>query len=88
MKEVTTQGPTPEDVAMLRRVHDRACLSANIQRRGARGEYVARFIADEFAMGNRDETSLSECALWLVRPRTHTASDKSYRIDISIYALY
>lgn len=87
MKEIQRREPTSEDHAMMRRVHERVCEAARIQRRGARGEQLAKFITEEFAMGNREEASLSECALWLVSRRKAT-SVNSYRIDISVYALH
>ncbi|WP_312366966.1 hypothetical protein [Ensifer sp.] len=88
MKEIHTRAPTLEDYAMMRRVHDRACKAAGIEWHGARGQQLAKFIAEEFAMGNRDEESLSEFAVWLVRRRKASAVLTDYRVDISVYVLH
>lgn len=88
MKEILTPPPTLEDHAMMRRVHDGACAAARIKRHGTRGEQLAKFIAEEFALGNRDETSLSECALWLVRRQKPPTVESGYRVNISVYALH
>lgn len=88
MKLVLTPQPTPEDRAMMERVFESTCCAANIQRRGLKAELLARFIAEEFALGNCDEQALSECALWLVRRRKAAGCQSFQRsIDTTIYLL-
>ncbi|MNL50293.1 hypothetical protein D3C87_1732970 [compost metagenome] len=60
---------SPDDIEMLQRVFDATCFAARMQRRGERADRLAKFIMDEFRIGNSDERTLLECALWRERRR-------------------
>ncbi len=59
-----------DEVEMLQRVFDLVCFEARIPRKDARANKLARFLLEEFRVGNTDEGALMECARWLVRRRT------------------
>lgn len=57
----------PDDIDMLRRVFDRICIEARLPRQDARAGHLARFLMDEFRVGNTDEAALTECGRWLCK---------------------
>jgi hypothetical protein len=54
----------------LQRIFDRICFEASIPRHGDRASRLARFLMDEFKVGNKDEWALTECGRWFCRPAT------------------
>ncbi|KOF17681.1 hypothetical protein AC244_16775 [Ensifer adhaerens] len=55
------------EAEMLQRIFNRVCVEERIPKMDIRAERLAKFIIDEFDVGNREEESLLECARWLVR---------------------
>ncbi|WP_457584381.1 hypothetical protein [Ensifer canadensis] len=73
---------SPDDIEMLQRVFDATCFSARVPRRGERANRLAKFIMDEFRIGNGDERTLLECALWRERRRIPPRTEETETVDI------
>lgn len=75
---------SPDDIEMLQRVFDATCFAAHVPRRGERANRLAKFIMDEFRVGNGDERALMECALWRERRRLPPRTEDAETVDIWI----
>ncbi|MBP1874909.1 hypothetical protein LPJGGPFB_02706 [Ensifer adhaerens] len=73
---------SPDDIEMLQRVFDATCFAARVPRRGERAERLAKFIMDEFRIGNIDERTLLECALWRERRRIAVNTEELETVEI------
>lgn len=75
--------PGAEASKMLQRVFDRACLLSALPKRSDRSDHLARFLIDEFHLGQTDEECLLECALWFARrpssPPAPRAGDQPFQ---------
>lgn len=68
--EETGSDLSPSDIDMLQRVFERTCILAQLSKRSAGGDRIARFLVDEFRLGHTDEACLLECALWFTKRRS------------------
>ncbi|WP_112833570.1 hypothetical protein [Ensifer sp.] len=73
---------SPDDIEMLQRVFDATCFAARVPRRGERANRLAKFIMDEFRIGNGSERALLECALWRERRRLPPRTPEAETVDI------
>lgn len=73
---------SPDDIEMLQRVFDATCFAARVPRRGERANGLAKFIMDEFCIGNGDERRLLECALWRERHMMPPKTEEMETVDI------
>ncbi|MGF6175066.1 hypothetical protein [Ensifer sp. 4252] len=57
----------PDEIDLLQKIFDQICFEAHIPRQDARAGRLAKFLMDEFRMGNADELALVECGRWFCR---------------------
>lgn len=57
----------PEQIDTIQRIFDRICFEARIPRQDVRAGRLAKFLMDEFRLGNTDELALTECGRWFCR---------------------
>lgn len=77
IQEITGQPLSPDELDMLQRTFDRACIWCRIPRSGKRAESLARHIANQFRNGVSDEAALFDNAMW----REQTSRSSFYQSD-------
>ncbi|OCP23146.1 MULTISPECIES: hypothetical protein [unclassified Ensifer] len=73
---------SPDDIEMLQRVFDATCFAAHVPRRGESANRLAKFIMDEFRIGNSNERTLLERALWRELRRMPSKTEEMETVDI------
>ncbi len=76
----------PRDLALIRKVFETACAKTRIPHLSKRAVRLASFIADEYRLGNKDETSLLECAIWFGTARIPLATEDKSPSDTQVAA--
>lgn len=70
-----------EQSGTLHRIFDRICFEASIPRDGDRASRLAKFLMDEFKVGNKDEWALTECGRWFCRRAAPIRPPSNSRLD-------
>lgn len=66
----------PDQIETLQRIFDRICFEARIPRIDNRAGRLAKFLMDEFRLGNTDEVALTECGRWFCRRNCPTSPSR------------
>ncbi|NRP21572.1 hypothetical protein LPJGGPFB_04831 [Ensifer adhaerens] len=68
----------PEQIDILQKIFDRICFETRIPRHDVRADRLAKFLMDEFKVGNTDEMALTECGRWFCKRASTRQSDASH----------
>lgn len=68
----------PEQIDTLQRIFDRICFEARIPRHDVRAGRLAKFLMEEFKLGNTDELALTECGRWFCKRASSRQRDSSH----------